>query len=120
MTRLAKDAEIDAAIEGWCAEKDPWEAVEALVAAGVPAAVVQRPSDLYRDPQLAHRGFFVTCDHSVMGPTPYDGPVTLFSDTPPRLTPAPCVGEHTHYVLSEVLGLTEGEIAEYAASGVLT
>jgi crotonobetainyl-CoA:carnitine CoA-transferase CaiB-like acyl-CoA transferase len=120
MTRLAKDAEIDAAIEAWCAEKDPWEAVEALVAAGVPAAVVQRPSDLYRDPQLAHRGFFVTCDHSVMGPTPYDGPVTLFSDTPPRLTAAPCVGEHTHYVLSEVLGLTEGEIAEYAASGVLT
>jgi crotonobetainyl-CoA:carnitine CoA-transferase CaiB-like acyl-CoA transferase len=111
-------APVAARLADWCRERDAWSAVELLCEAGVPAAVVQRPSDLYDDPQLAHRGFFVTCDHTVMGPTPYDGPVTLFSDTPPRLTAAPCLGEHTELVLRELLGLSDEEIADHAAAGV--
>jgi crotonobetainyl-CoA:carnitine CoA-transferase CaiB-like acyl-CoA transferase len=117
--RLAVDAQLDAVISEWCASRGPFEAVEELTAAGVPAAVVQRPTDLHRDPQLAHRRFFVVCDHGVMGQTPYDGPVTIFSETPPALRAAPCLGEDTFHVLSEILGLSEEEIAEYAASGVL-
>ena len=75
--------------------------VERLTAAGVPAALVEWPSDLYEDPQLSHRGFFVTLNHSVMGPTPYDGLVTKFSGGTARLRrAAPAIGEHTHYVLS--------------------
>jgi crotonobetainyl-CoA:carnitine CoA-transferase CaiB-like acyl-CoA transferase len=118
--RLGCDAEIDAALGEWIAERDPWEAAERLAAAGVPAYVVQRPSDLYQDPQLAHRGFFVTCDHAVMGPTPYDGPVTLFSETPARLHAAPAVGQHTDEVSREVLGLGDEEIAHYAAAEVFS
>ena len=79
--RLAHDREIDAALEEWCAAQDPWALVAKLEAAGVPASVVLRPSDLHTDPQLVHRGFFVTCEHGAMGPTPYDGPATnLFRD----------------------------------------
>ena len=118
--RFAHDGEIDSALAAWCAGRDPWEAVETLTAAGVPAAVVARPSDLYSDPQLAHRGFFVTCEHGVMGLTPYDGPATIFSATPAQLTAAPCLGEHTDYVLRDLLGLTDDEIAEYAAAGVFS
>jgi crotonobetainyl-CoA:carnitine CoA-transferase CaiB-like acyl-CoA transferase len=32
--------------------------------------------------------------------------------------PAPLLGEHTDYVLRDVLGLTDEEIAGYAVSGV--
>ncbi len=118
--RFAHDPRIDAALSLWCADQDPWALVERLTSAGVPAAVVARPADLYNDPQLAHREFFVTCEHGVMGPTPYDGPVTRFSETPARLSAAPCLGEHTDYVLRELLRLGDDEIVEYAAAGVFS
>ena len=52
-----------------------------------------------------------------MGPTPYDGPVTLFSATPPQYTAAPCLGEHTEYVLRDLLGMSDDEIVAYAEQG---
>jgi len=74
----------------WCGDRDAFEAAAALRGVGVPAYAVLRPSDLYEDPQLVHRGFFETLDHPVMGPTPYDGPATIYSRTPQRLrAPAP-------------------------------
>ena len=93
-------------------------AAETLREAGVPAYVVQRPSDLHDDPQLKHRGFFVTLNHPVMGPTPYDGPATIYSRTPQRLrSPAPCLGEHNEQVLAALLGMEAGEIAELRSAG---
>ncbi len=119
--RIAKRDAIDAALGEWCREREPFELARNLQAAGVPAYVVMRPSDLYEDPQLAHRGFFVTLDHSEIGPTPYDGPVTHFSGTPARLRrPGPCIGEHTEHVLRDLLGLTDDEISEYAIEGALS
>ncbi|MGK2964135.1 MAG: CaiB/BaiF CoA transferase family protein [Tepidiformaceae bacterium] len=118
--RLTRDSEIDAALSAWLADKEAFAVVAELKAAGVPAAVVQRPSDLYEDAQLAHRGFFVMCDHTKMGPTPYDGLVTIFSETPGIVTAAPCLGEHTEYVMRELLGVGEEEMVEYLVAGALT
>jgi crotonobetainyl-CoA:carnitine CoA-transferase CaiB-like acyl-CoA transferase len=113
-------AALDAGLREFCAERDPFEVAEQLRAAGVPAYAVLRPTDLYEDPQLAHREFFVTWEHAELGPIPSDGLVTHFSRTPGRLGPAPTLGEHTHEVLTEILGLSDDEIAEYAALGALT
>ena len=119
--RLAAREEIEPALAAWCEGRDPWRLAETLRGAGVPASVVQRPSDLYEDEQLAHRGFFVTLDHSVMGPTPYDGPATHFSETPAVLSKAaPALGEDTQYVLQELLGMDAAEIAAAAAAAALT
>ena len=119
--RLAAREEIEPALAAWCEGRDPWRLAETLRAAGVPASVVQRPSDLYEDEQLAHRGFFVTLDHSVMGPTPYDGLATHFSETPAVLRKAaPALGEDTQYVLEELLGMDVAEIAAAAAAEALT
>ncbi|MGE3074704.1 MAG: CaiB/BaiF CoA transferase family protein [Dehalococcoidia bacterium] len=118
--RLARDAEIDAVLEAWCADQDAHELAARLKAAGVPASLVERPSDLYEDAQLKHRDFFKVCNHTEMGPTPYDGPVTLFSETPPAYTAAPCLGEHTEYVLTEILGLTHEQIVGYVEAGAIT
>ena len=41
------------------------------------------------------------------------------SKTPnPIRMPAPCYGEHTDYLLSELLGVTKGQLAELAAEKV--
>ena len=107
-------------LDAWCRERDAFDAASALRGAGVPAYVVMRPSDLYEDPQLEHRGFFVTLDHPVMGPTPYDGPATIYSRTPQRLrSPAPCLGEHNERVLRDCLGLETEEIERLCEVGAL-
>jgi benzylsuccinate CoA-transferase BbsF subunit len=118
--RLSRRQEIDTALARWCGGRDAFEAAATLRAAGVPACAVLRPSDLYHDAQLAHRRFFVTLEHSVMGPTPYDGLVTKFSATPGCLRKAaPCLGEDTLYVLRDILGFSDDEIAACAAAGAL-
>ena len=104
----------------WCGERDAFEAAADLRGAGVPAYVVMRPSDLYEDPQLSHRGFFKTLEHPVMGPTPYDGPATIYSRTPQRLrSPAPCLGQHNDEVLRDHLGMGSDEIERLRGIGVL-
>ena len=119
--RRAHEAEIDATLAAWCADREPYEAEAALIASGVPAAVAQFATDLYRDPQLTERGFFVTLDHSEMGPTPYDGLITRFSAKQRMLhRAAPALGEHGAYVVRELLDLDDATIAEAAAAGALS
>jgi benzylsuccinate CoA-transferase BbsF subunit len=119
--RRAGRDRIDAAIAAWTTERDPFEAERLLVDAGVPAAVCQFPTDLYADPQVAHRGFFVTLDHPVMGPTPYDGLITRFSAKRMGLhKAAPALGENTVEVLTDFLGLSEEEVQAAAIAGALT
>ena len=118
--RIAVKGEIEQEIAAWCAVRTHQQVVETLAEAGAPVALVERPSDLYEDPQLAHRGFFVTLEHSVMGPTPYDGLVTRFSGESGRLRKAaPALGEDTHYVLGEILNVDDEAIAAAVAAGAL-
>ena len=67
------------------------------------------------------RGFFVELDHPRVGKALYDGPVTLFSATPARITCAgPAVGHDTFEVMTRILGYGEDAVAELAAAGVLS
>ena len=119
--RIEQRAAIEARLAQGCAERDAFELAQALRDAGVPAYAVLRPSDLYADPQLLHREFFVVLDHTAMGPRPCNGPATKFSRTPARLRrPGPILGEHTQLVLREILGLSDERISEYAIAGALT
>lgn len=91
-----------------------------LQAVGVPAGVAQRSSELLADPQLAHRGFFRPLLHPEMGEVFYEGHQYVIRgyNNGPRFA-APCLGEHTFEVLTEVLGMTEDDAAEALASGAV-
>lgn len=118
--RRALSEEIDAAIAAWTAERDRYEAMETLDAAGIPAGVVQTPEDLFSDPQLAARGHWWQLEHAVIGEHAYDAPVWKLSETPAQARrPGPALGQHTFEVVHEVLGLSDAEIAELVAEGVL-
>jgi crotonobetainyl-CoA:carnitine CoA-transferase CaiB-like acyl-CoA transferase len=119
--RLAAKAEVDAALGAWAAGFDHGELEKLLLRAGVPASAVQRMTDLYDDPQLASRGYFVTLEHSEIGAMPYEGLATHFSAKRTMLhKAAPCVGEDTAYVMRELLGMGDAEMAALAERGVFT
>ena len=113
-------AVIDERIGEWTQNIEAPEVAARLGAAGVPAGVAQRSSDLLVDPQYAHRGFYRRHDHSVMGNVAYAGHQYQIAgyDHGPRFA-APAIGEHTFEVLADVLAFDPDEIADIAASGAL-
>ena len=91
-----------------------------LQEAGVAAAVVESGEDLVADPQLNHRGTLVILEHPEIGPHIYQTPPYRFSKTPHELTmPAPCLGQHNDYILKEVLGMSDDEVADLLVAGAL-
>jgi benzylsuccinate CoA-transferase BbsF subunit len=119
--RIEAKQAIEAALGHWTATQDRYDLERRLVVAGVPASVVQRPTELHADPQLADRGFFVPLPHSEVGTVPFDGLMTRFSAKRRLLhKAAPALGEDTDRVMREILEMSEEEIAGYAAEGVFT
>ena len=119
--RMTSKERLTQVLSAWTAGWDRRELESLLIEAGVPASVVQRPTEVCTDPQLAHREFFVTLHQSEVGPIPYDGLMTRFSAKKVQMhKAAPCVGEDTDYVLRELLGLSEEQVSDLAAAGLLT
>jgi formyl-CoA transferase len=88
------------------------EAVEALLAGGVPASVVQDVDDVFHCPHVAARNMLMTLDDPVWGPVQVVGNPVKMSGAPEaeaRLPPR--LGEHTADVLKEWLGASDGDIA---------
>ncbi|HEB90119.1 MAG TPA: CoA transferase [Deltaproteobacteria bacterium] len=119
--RLAIREEIDERLAAWCSDQISFEAAKRLREAGVPAYAVLRATDFHSDAQLDARGFFIELEHTGFGKSIFDGAVTIFSETPARPTRAgPLIGEHTFEVMRDILGYSEEEISEIAATGALT
>lgn len=81
-------------------------------------APVAELNDVINDPTIRSLGSFTTVDHPVFGP--YETLAAPFrirgADVKAR-GPAPSAGQHTHEILTEV-GLSDDEIADFAAKGV--
>jgi crotonobetainyl-CoA:carnitine CoA-transferase CaiB-like acyl-CoA transferase len=118
--RLAAHDEIDRQLASWTRSRALGELVPLLNARGIPAAPLQRSSNLLADPQLAHRGFHHYLEHEEMGRVPYSGHQFRISgyESGPR-SPAPLLGGNSFEVLSETLGLDGDVIADLVASGAI-
>ncbi|WP_242127980.1 CoA transferase [Sphingobium sp. Sx8-8] len=98
------------------------ELLDALVAARVPAAIVNSYEEAFADPHVRHRGLEVTMPH----PTAKGGTATMvasplrLSDTPVayRRHP-PLLGEHNAELLSEFLGWSEERVTQAKARGAI-
>ncbi len=123
--RVAHADELDALVEAWTSERDRYDVMHLLQAAGVPAGAVQDAADrLERDPQLRARGHFTDLGNAEVDPMALEGVPFRMSATPPhtggRLRRGPPrLGEDTAAVLGEVLGLDAAAIAELEAEGAL-
>lgn len=108
-------------IEQWLATQDAEVVAESLVEAGIPAAVVISPSLVTENPQLLHRGFFERLAHPRTGEGLYPCPPFARLEGTERwlLRTPPTLGQHNEEVLTELCGLTPGDLERLAADGVI-
>jgi crotonobetainyl-CoA:carnitine CoA-transferase CaiB-like acyl-CoA transferase len=85
-----------------------------------PSGVVKKTADLNPDPQLREHGLFWPTNHSAMGLFTHLGANFKLSKAPaqPEM-PGPCLGEHTEYVCTKILGMSDEEFVELLKAGVL-
>jgi len=118
-SRLENADELDCLVEAWTCRNTAEQIMNCLQAAGVAAGVVQTSQDLHADPQLEHRNHYWVLDHTEIGPSTYDSPAFKLSRTPSQgRTAAPCMGEHTQYICSELLGISDEQFVELLTEGV--
>jgi crotonobetainyl-CoA:carnitine CoA-transferase CaiB-like acyl-CoA transferase len=119
--RVLHQDEIDAAISSWCRTREASEIVTALQESGIPAAEVIMGHEITEFEQLHFRGFFESLEHPLSGNELFVGYPARFSSGPQRLhrQPAPMVGQHTHQILSDLLGLDDDAIASLEQQGII-
>jgi formyl-CoA transferase len=117
--RVARVAEIDAAIGAWTRTRKVTDVLEALNAAQVPAGRLYTARDIAEDPHYRARGMIerVTSADGLSVEVP--GIVPKLSATPGRITRrAPALGEDTQAVLRQI-GITPEQEAQLRERGVL-
>ncbi len=120
-SRLENADELDRRVERWTKEHTAEEVMALLQGQGVPAGVVQDASDLANDPQLRERGVFVELDHPETGRTISDATPIKLSGTPARyIRAAPTLGQDNNYVYKQLLGVSDGEVAELKEQGIIS
>jgi benzylsuccinate CoA-transferase BbsF subunit len=118
--RKRHEPELDQLVEAWTSQHEPLVVQTRLQAAGVPAGVVQMPSEIFDDAQLRARGQFWPMEHPVSGMMDHIGQTSQMSLTPPRpYRPSPCYGEHSEFVARQLLGIPEEEYLSLRSEKVL-
>jgi crotonobetainyl-CoA:carnitine CoA-transferase CaiB-like acyl-CoA transferase len=118
--RVRHEQEIDAAITAWTSAH-PFDVVlAALEEAGVPAGPIYSVADQMKDPHFHARGLF----EDVTLPDGEQVTVTTFapqlSETPGETRwPGPPLGAHNQDVYGGLLGISDGELADLKARGVI-
>jgi crotonobetainyl-CoA:carnitine CoA-transferase CaiB-like acyl-CoA transferase len=120
--RRSQADQIDKLLSDWTAQRTVSDAVRALRDQGVAASAVVAPPALLDDEHLLARGFWETVEHPVAGPYRCTGMPFTFVGRPRRWarTPPPLYGQHTVEVLTDLLGLTEDELADLRAAGAIS
>ncbi len=122
--RATHQDELDARVESWTRERDPWEITRLLQARGVAAFPVLGSPGILVDPNDEALRQNVRIDPSLEGRIQasqmLSGVPWKHSKTPAALfRPAPALGQHNDYVLGDILGLSAAEIARLADEGVV-
>jgi formyl-CoA transferase len=117
--RVARTAEIDSAIQDWCAGRTIDQALAVLEGAQVPASRVYSVADMFADPHFAARGMIERVRMADGSPLGVPGIVPKLSETPGRTRwLGAALGQHTDEVLG-ALGVPAAELAQLRGSGAI-
>jgi crotonobetainyl-CoA:carnitine CoA-transferase CaiB-like acyl-CoA transferase len=106
---------VDARVAAWTRRHARADAVAELRGAGVPAVPVLDAADRARDPRFARRQVVYTDAEMPVKGIPFL--LREHAVAPPAA--APGMGEHTRTVLRDIAGLSDSEIDDYEARGVI-
>jgi crotonobetainyl-CoA:carnitine CoA-transferase CaiB-like acyl-CoA transferase len=119
--RQAHARELDEAIAAVTAGHDRDALFERLRTARVCAAPVLGLEESSANEHVRARGMFQQVAHPIAGTSEVTRVPWRMQGTPAAVrSPAPTIGQHTHEVMSRVLGLSAEEIERHEASGALT
>ena len=107
--RRRRHDELDAAINGWTANRNKHELMALLQSEGVAAGAVQQIGEAAKDPQHEHEGYFQLQQYpGDAGSHLHPGLPFTLSDTPMGLrSAAPDLGQHNRRTLVELLGVSQ-------------
>lgn len=113
-SRKLNEDELEKMVSDWTKQYTPEDIMNRMQASGVAAGVVQNAQDIVdRDIQLKHRGFLVPLEHPVIGNFGHPSPPYKLSKTKAQMHSAPCLGEHTEYVCTQILGMSDEVFLDY-------
>ncbi|HWO86339.1 MAG TPA: CoA transferase, partial [Stellaceae bacterium] len=95
-------AEINAMVTDWTQRRDKHEAMRIIGGAGVPAGAVLDTMELMNEPSFTERGILQTVEHPT-GPFKMPSWPVRFDGRPPKLAPAPLLGQHSTQVFGDWL-----------------
>ncbi|TNH07248.1 CaiB/BaiF CoA transferase family protein [Testudinibacter sp. TR-2022] len=119
--RVKNHAEIKPLVEAWTKQYPAEDVINAMLAAGVPAAPINTIDQIVNDPHIAQdRQMFVDIEHPLAGKTTLTGSHLKFSVTQTGVrTAAPLLGEHNTDIYQALLGYTPEVLSALKESGVI-
>ncbi len=117
--RKQNEDELEKFVADWTRNRSAEEIMHLMQAAGVAAGVVENARDiLENDPQLKEREFLIPLKHPVLGVFGHPTPPFKLLKTKAQVRTSPCFGEHTEYVCTKLLGMSDGDFVELLQEGV--
>jgi crotonobetainyl-CoA:carnitine CoA-transferase CaiB-like acyl-CoA transferase len=116
--RRQRRDEIDTLVADFTRRHDKHEAMRLIGAAGVPAGAVLDTMELMNEPSFAQRGILQVMQHST-GPFKMPSWPVRFDGAPPKLEPAPLLGQHAEEVFGEWLGMSAGDVEALRREGTI-
>ena len=121
VARKENEAALEEIVTAWTQERTADEATQALQNAGIPAYPALDALDMVNSPHVGARDYFVELEHPEVGTRRHMGIPWTMSRTPCEIRrPAPCLGQDTDAVLTDVVGLSQDEIATLREKDILT
>lgn len=118
--RKALWKEIDAMVESWTKQHTTDEVIEIFTKNRLPVGKVRTVGEVCEDPQSEERKIFQYVEHPIAGRIRITNIPIKLSETPPEIyAPSPLLGEHNFEVMHRFLGLSEEEVENLTAKGVL-
>jgi benzylsuccinate CoA-transferase BbsF subunit len=119
--RVRHKEELDKWVTSWTIQHDPYDVMELVQGVDVCAAVVQDVEDQFKnDKQYAATGFLVNLTEPEAGDVVTENVPMRMSLTPGKVRGfAPLMGEHTHEIARNLLGLSDDEIRKLDEEKVL-
>ena len=118
--RAARGDEINGIVSAWTSGLTAAEITARCVEHDVPVGTAYSAADIFADPHMAARGDLVPVDDPVIGPVRQQAPFPRLARRPTGVpTGAPRLGQHNREVWCGLVGLSEGEVADLTARGVL-